>query len=38
VAANILTALADSLQAFNNNREPPRAKLCELDMFTSQDP
>jgi hypothetical protein len=26
-AANILTALADSLQAFNNNREPPHAKL-----------
>jgi cell envelope opacity-associated protein A len=27
VAANLLTALADSLQAFNYNREPPRAKL-----------
>ena len=37
-AGNILTTLAESLQAFNDNREPPRAKLRELDTFTGQDP
>jgi hypothetical protein len=37
-AANLLTALADSLQAFNHNREPPCAKLQEPDTFTGQDP
>jgi hypothetical protein len=30
--------LADSLQAFNSNREPLHAKLREPDTFTGQDP